>query len=372
MSKLTDRTLHLLEGAEKKLADRHSVVGLDGFVDQIIRVVDKHRQDGSVTHLSGISEWADRIRVAAGQSTKFELSVKQIKLGGNGPIMANALASYGIPLVCIGNMGFPDLHSVFQPMKKNCEMMTIADASYTDAIEFDDGKIMLSRQESASLVTWETLERVLGKEKILKLFEEASLICLNNWTALPHMSGIWRELQSQICPLLSPSKIFSPRLMFFDLADPEFRPTEDIAEALDLISKFESWHRVTLGLNQKEASEICEVLGLRVSGKNRAFAKQSAESIHEKLNLSGVVVHATAFAGAANSSGSALVEGPYTAKPLISTGAGDHFNAGYNTGLLLGGDLEQALQLGVATSGYYVRTAQSPTVAALREFLNEI
>jgi sugar/nucleoside kinase (ribokinase family) len=66
------------------------------------------------------------------------------------------------------------------------------------------------------------------------------------------------------------------------------------------------------------------------------------------------------------------VEGPFCAKPLISTGAGDHFNAGFCLGLLLGDDLEAALQIGVATSGFYVRTAKSPTVSDLRKFLKEI
>ena len=65
------------------------------------------------------------------------------------------------------------------------------------------------------------------------------------------------------------------------------------------------------------------------------------------------------------------MDGPYVGKPLISTGAGDHFNAGYNLGRLLGGTLEQCLQLGVGTSGFYVRSAKSPSLAGMRDFLGE-
>ena len=61
--------------------------------------------------------------------------------------------------------------------------------------------------------------------------------------------------------------------------------------------------------------------------------------------------------------------GPFTAEPRLTTGAGDHFNAGFATGQLLGLDAEGCLTLGVATSGHYVRTGESPDLAQLETFL---
>ncbi|MEZ5405205.1 MAG: hypothetical protein R3F23_03210 [Verrucomicrobiia bacterium] len=76
---------------------------------------------------------------------------------------------------------------------------------------------------------------------------------------------------------------------------------------------------------------------------------------------------------AADSQGAtAVVAGPYTANPKISTGAGDHFNAGYCIGRLLGCDLAQSLQLGVATSGFFVRQAISPSREQLVRFLQTL
>ena len=71
----------------------------------------------------------------------------------------------------------------------------------------------------------------------------------------------------------------------------------------------------------------------------------------------------------ANAAGVWWVPGPYTSQPLITTGAGDHFNAGFVTGQLLGLDPEACLTLGVCTSGHYVRTGESPTLGALETFL---
>ena len=369
---LTDKTGKLLRGAEACLSTQRGLIGLDGFVDQIIRVVDKRQHDGRATYLRKILEWGTRIQEAASKSTKFELSVQQVKLGGNGPIMANALVNFGLPVTCIGTLGFPELHPVFQSMKNVCQMFTVADVCYTDAVEFDDGKIMLSRQESAAGMTWEALERVIGKDQLIHLFDKANFVALDNWTALPHMSEIWRKLQEQICPHLSTSKEKKRRKLFFDLADPEFRLAEDIREAMELIPRFQPWFETTLGLNQKEAEEIAEVLKISVKGKERDFVRRSAEAIRSKLGIDGVVVHATAYAADASPQGSALVDGPFVEKPLILTGAGDHFNAGYSLGKILSGDLKQCLQLGVATSGFYVRTAKSPTLKDLREFLKQI
>jgi hypothetical protein len=59
------------------------------------------------------------------------------------------------------------------------------------------------------------------------------------------------------------------------------------------------------------------------------------------------------------------MKGLYTPKPRITTGAGDHFNAGFCLGKLLGFTDHLALLVGVTNSGHYVRTGQSPTVDQL-------
>ena len=64
----------------------------------------------------------------------------------------------------------------------------------------------------------------------------------------------------------------------------------------------------------------------------------------------------------------AWFSGPFVQQPKISTGAGDHFNAGFCLGRVLGFSLVESLCVGVATSGYYVRTAESPTATQLADF----
>jgi sugar/nucleoside kinase (ribokinase family) len=82
-----------------------------------------------------------------------------------------------------------------------------------------------------------------------------------------------------------------------------------------------------------------------------------------------VVIHPVKFAVSADAGGTAEATGPFTAQPLITTGAGDHFNAGFCLGRSLGLSNEQSLWAGVAASGLYVRQAKSPSVNELLDFL---
>jgi sugar/nucleoside kinase (ribokinase family) len=81
------------------------------------------------------------------------------------------------------------------------------------------------------------------------------------------------------------------------------------------------------------------------------------------------VIHPRESAACATAAGTAWVPGPFTERPLLTTGAGDHFNSGFSVGQMLGLEPEACLMVGVCTSGHYVRTGQSPSLADLETFL---
>ena len=103
-----------LSAAAPQLGSVKATVGFDGFVDEIIAVVDKRHDFERFDSVRTISVFGGKIVAAAGQSSNYELIVKQMKLGGNGPIMANALASAGLGVTYVGNLGYPNVHPVFQ------------------------------------------------------------------------------------------------------------------------------------------------------------------------------------------------------------------------------------------------------------------
>jgi len=357
-----------LAGARSRLAKSRVVVGFDGFIDTILHVVDKRETATKFTRLAKMGGFAKRTEEAAGLSANFEFVTQMVKLGGNGPIMANALGSYGAPLTYIGSLGSPAVHPVFADLAKRAEVYSISDPGFTDAIEFDDGKLMCGKHESLKQVNWANLIRHIPEDKLLRIFSGATMIAMVNWTMLPFMSEIFKKVLTRIAPRLTGAK----RWLFIDLADPAKRTPEDIAALLKLVAKFEKYFNVILGLNLQEARQIGKVLGIALAEESFEAVANHAAELRETLGIHTVVIHPTSFAAAADAAGAAHVIGAFTPKPKITTGAGDHFNAGFCVGRLLGFGLEGSLQLGVATSGYYVREAKSPRIEDLKKFLQSL
>lgn len=343
-----------------------ALIGLDGFVDEIIAVVNKRHGAGEKYEaVRTIADLGGKITQASGQSSNYELVVKQRKLGGNGPIMASALANLGVDVTYVGNLGYPTIDPVFDDFARKAHIISIGQPAHTDALEFEDGKLMLGKLEPLQDVSWDNLISRVGRDRLKELMADASLIGMVNWTMLPHMSRIWGHLLNEVIPNIERHQ----RKLFMDLADPEKRTHEDILDALRLLTRFQDQVDVILGLNLKESMEVADVLRLPGRSDPEGAIVENACAIREKLSLACVVIHPRRGAAAATAEDCVKFDGPFVEKPKISTGAGDHFNAGFCLGRVLGFSLEESLCTGVATSGYYVRNAESPTAAQLAEFV---
>ena len=362
---LTARTAAHLRDVAGKAPGLSAVVGLDAFVDEIVRVVDKRTSASSYKAINTLADLGARIADAAGRSTNLELVVERVKLGGNGPIMANALAALGPAVTCVGPLGEPDLHPAFAEIARRARVISLGQPAHTDALEFDDGKLMMGKLEPLDDVTWVRLVERLGDGALRQAFCQSNLVALVNWTMIPAMSAIWREILK-----LVEAEPFPDGILFFDLADPEKHSHQAIAEACRLAARFSQHRRTILGLNEKEAFLVGGCLGYKGDSSTRQDVGAVAAFVSDQLDVEAVVVHPRAYAVVASKGRlEADVDGPFTENPLISTGAGDHFNAGFCLGKLLGLSDEEAVTAAVGTSGYYVLNAASPSLDELAGFL---
>ena len=361
------RTLNQLASRRSEIGARSAVVGFDGFVDTIVTPVGlRHGPGENFTPIATLTEFGQRIVAAAGKSTNIELYPQLDKLGGNGPIMANALLATGARVTYIGAVGAPAIHPVFADMAARARTFSIGPAAQTTAVECNDGKIMLGQMRCLDDITYDRICGIMGETAFHAELQSASLVALVNWTMIPNMTSIFTALTSQVLPKLPPAPA---RIYFFDLADPEKRSVDDLRAALAAIAKFQPFGRVTLGLNLKEAQQVAPALGCGNVSEEEASLRAAATAIRAKLQIDTVVIHPRESAASATANGSWWVPGPYTTQPRITTGAGDHFNAGYTTGQLLGLEPEACLAIGVCSSGHYVRTGESPSLATLETFL---
>jgi len=343
------------------------VAGFDGFVDTIVRAVDlRHGEQDKFTAIARISDFADRVQRAAGKGTNIELYPRHQRLGGCGPGMGMALLAAGATVNYIGALGSETVHPVFAQFASLSNAITVSDPGFTTAIEFDDGKVMLGIMTSLENVTFPTIVHKLGSIDALKdLVAQAHLVVFANWTMIPHMTDIFIGFLDMILPVIPPGD----RVFFFDLADPEKRTTSELSLALRTISRFEMFGQVTLGLNLKEAQQVHHLLGFATSMTTDQGLCSIAAEIRERLAVSTIVIHATDCAASATAKGTYWVPGPFCTRPLTTTGGGDHFNAGFATGQLLGLRNEACLLLGVTNSGIYVRTGEAPTIDDMEKFL---
>jgi hypothetical protein len=359
------QTAQKLQAATRRVSKMTAFVGFDGFVDNILHIVDKRQSAEKYLRLPTIDQLAQRLTAAAGKSTNVELVSQTTKLGGNGPIMGNALAGFGIKVTYLGLLGFPNLHPVFADFAKRAKVHSIGEPGYTDALEFDDGKVMLGKHEALKQMNWDNIKTRFGQDKFIAQLGKADLVGFVNWTMLTGMSDIWSAVLKEICPKLKGPR----RKLFIDLSDPEKRTRQDLARALKLVAAFQKHFDVVLGLNEKESHEVGKNLDLKTDDSTRDGLIKLCQAIHQRVPVDTLVVHPTAYALASGPDGTAFVEGPFTPKPKITTGAGDHFNSGFCLGKLLGFPTSQCLLAGVAASGFYVRTAQSPSLGDLAHLL---
>lgn len=361
----------------KKLKDKNPkqlsmVIGFDGFKDEIINVVDKRLDSEHFVKVDKIESLAKRIEKASGLSTNIELVPVVKKIGGNGPIMCNALSQHEAKISYIGALGYPTIDDVFKPMKQKVDLYSIAANGHTDALEFDDGKLLLGKMASLNDVTYERLIDSIGKLKFIELLDQADLFASVNWSMLPNNTKLWEKLIAEILPNLIPKE--KKPLLFVDIADPEKRENKEIIKALHLLKEFSTNFKVVLGLNKKEAYDVANVLDL-FDNESLEHMQVSLEDLNMELaqclDIDGVVIHPVDRSCCVVDGVYYTEEGPYIAKPKLSTGAGDNFNAGYALGLLLDLTPDEALLTGMATSGFYVRNARSPKFNELIQFIED-
>jgi len=350
------------------LRERKVLVGFDGFVDNIVTpVATRHGGGEAFKPIETTREFAELIRKAGdGKNANIELFRRLQKVGGNGPILANALSIAGCQVRYVGGLGWPSLHPVFKEFAERTEAISLAEPGVTTALEFSDGKIMLGMATSLDAITYERILETVGQDRFQNLVGESDIVAFVDWTMVSGMTDILTSVLERVLPRLS--KTATPKF-FFDLADPAKRLSNELRTALQIISCYQNFGSVCLGLNGTEAFQVAKLL--QVSAPDEASIDVLARKIRRSLKVDVVLVHVKEGAACADASGTQILPSPRCSRPVVKTGAGDHFNAGYIIGQLLGLEPQKCLPLAIASPSLYLRSGSSPTLDELKSIFTD-
>lgn len=355
MNKKIEQLIHDIKENEHQLAGKTVTAGFDGFIDNIVKVIKNKTNDGNI-YFENINEFGAYITQKSGAGFSLESEGIHTKIGGNMPIMSNAMGMLGVKVNCIGALSHPQ----FASLSSNCKLYSFTGPGTATAYEFSDGKMMIAQMDVLNNFGWQQIKDVIGVHTILHLFAEADAACMLNWSEIDASTDIWKGILQDIMPLCK--NLGKMPLIFIDLSDFSKRSGDSVKEMIDMLKQFSRFTKIILSLNKNEAKMMAAVLHLENSSEDIAV---QGKKILTALGVAYLLLHssqeATLFAG----------ENLYQEKsffivnPFISTGAGDNFNAGFLAAWLLQLQPPQCLLFANAVAALYMLTGKSPGIHGL-------
>ena len=294
------------------------VVGFDGFLDILAKPIAEKRNDGN-RYFATIDAFGKYLCGQAGKSCSIELDVTARKPGGNAPLLSIAAAALGMDVNCVGMMGWPKPDALFAAMP--FQTYTYLPPGESTALEFDDGKVFLAPSIPFLDDPWAKVDAAM-QNRADEVFAQADIVALVNWSEIPFAHALWEAALAALLPYAADKE----KHMLFDLCDCSRKLPADIEAVLKLIGRFSARRHSILSLNENE----CLNIGAKLFDESDCTT--IATNIHKHFNVDEVVVHALKWSLVVNHQEQCCQQTIFVKKPVVSTGAGDNFNAAYAYG----------------------------------------
>ncbi len=346
----------------KKYADfLHNIrgkilLGCDGFVDETYEIVEVRKSQTDFTPMKKLRQFGELIFARADGGVGLELVPKRRCEGGFAINTGRVAAFLGLKPCLPGLYGSPSIDPAYEEFKDNCDLVSLGDPALTIALEFGDGKVLMSNLEAVSTLTWGKFKEHFGEEKIKEMFSGVDILGLGYWSLTAGFDGLFSGFMEQY------ETMTPPRRMFFDFADIKKKSRESFMHSLELIQSFNGKIPMTLSMNEHEVLELFSRVGVEHPALDPATIASALTTAREKIGFDELVVHTPKFAAASNAAeGEAFAIQDHQTNVVRLAGAGDSFNGGFLCASLGDLPLKERLVIANAVTAFFVTHATAPT-----------
>ncbi|TVP79493.1 MAG: hypothetical protein EA353_06065 [Puniceicoccaceae bacterium] len=336
------------------------LLGCDGFVDETYEIVEVRKSQADFTPMKKLRQFGELIVARADGGVGVELVPKRRCEGGFAINTGKVAACLGLKPLLPGLYGSPIIDPAYEEFQDICELASLGNPALTIALEFGDGKVLMSNLEAVSSLTWKDFQKHFGEEKLKGLFSDVDILGLGYWSLTAHFDDLFEGFMGQY------ETVQPPRRMFFDFADIKKKSNESFMKSLALIRSFNGKIPMTLSLNEHEVLELFSRIGLGHPELTPEAITSALTTAREKIGIDELVVHTPDFAAASNATeGEAYAIQDRQSNVIRLAGAGDSFNGGYLCASL--GDLtpKERLVVANAVAAFFVTHGTAPDKAAL-------
>lgn len=336
------------------------LLGCDGFVDETYEIVEVRKSPTEFTAMKNLKQFGELLVARADGGVGVELVPKRRCEGGFGVNTARLAGVLGLNPILPGLYGKNEIDPAFDEFKDNCTLYSLGDPALTIALEFGDGKVLMSNLEAVANLTWADFEAYFGEARLKEIFADVDILGLGYWSLTADFDNLFKGFMKQY-ETLKP-----PRRMVFDFADIKKKSSESFLVTLELIRSFNAKIPMTLSLNEHEVFELFSRVGIECADATPPAIAAALTPAREKIGFDELVVHTPHFAAAsctADGEGFAIQE--RQTNVIRSAGAGDSFNGGYICASLGDLPIKERLVMANAATAFFVTHAAAPSREAL-------
>jgi len=336
--------------------DGKILLGCDGFVDETYEIVEVRKSQSEYTSMRKLRQFGELLVERADGGVGVELVWKRRCEGGCGINTGRIAAFLGIKPILPGLYGETAIDPAFKEFEDNCELLSLGNPALTIALEFPDGKVLMSDLAAVSNLSWKDVEERLGEEKLSQMFTDLDILGLGYWSLTANFDDLFKGFMAQC------EKNQFPRRMFFDFADIKKKSSEAFLESLNLIRPYNEKVPMTLSLNEHEVFELLSRIGIEKPALKPAVVASALTAAREKIGFDELVVHTPEFGAASSAKDGEAYAIQERQKDVVRlAGAGDSFNGGFLCASLGDLPLKQRLVIANAATAFFVTHATGPT-----------